>query len=111
MPALDKTREAIEQALTCLAQSPIAVGDVELQTAFDRDRGHFLLTSVGWGKQKRIYGVIAHVDLIGDKAWIQHDGTQEGLAQLLLDAGVSADNIVLGFRIPEVRKHTGYAVA
>jgi hypothetical protein len=29
----------------------------------------------------------------------------------LRDAGIPADHIVLGYRIPEIRQHSGYAVA
>ena len=84
---------------------------MQCQTAFDREHGHYLLVQVGWGKQKRIYGVLAHIDLVGDKVWIQHDGTEEGLAQQLRQAGIPADQIVLGYRMPEIRRHTGYALA
>ena len=39
------------------------------------------------------------------------DGTEEGLATQLRQAGIPPTNIVLGYRLPEVRKHTEYAVA
>lgn len=111
MDTVSAYRSIIEQVLLEHTKIPVSVGDVQHQTVFDRDNDHYLLLHVGWGKHQRIYGIVAHVDLIGDKVWIQHDGTEEGLANELRDAGIPADHIVLGFRIPEVRQHTGYAVA
>jgi hypothetical protein len=39
------------------------------------------------------------------------DGTEEGLATQLRQAGIPATNVVLGYRLPEVREGTEYAVA
>jgi hypothetical protein len=49
--------------------------------------------------------------LIGGKIWIQYDGTEEGVATELLEAGVPKAHIVLGFRHPRERKYSGRAVA
>jgi hypothetical protein len=85
-------------------------GKIDTEVVFDRNNDHYLIVHVGWGKQRRVYGVLAHIDLIGDKIWIQTDGTEVGLANELVEAGISPQQIVLGFRIPEIRKHTGFAV-
>lgn len=111
MDTLSRYRSIIEQVLLAHTKIPSSVGDVEFQTVFDHGKNHYLLVQVGWGRQKRIYGTLAHIDLADGKVWIQHDGTAEGLVNQLRDAGVPAEHIVLGYRIPEVRKHTGYAVA
>jgi hypothetical protein len=111
MDTVDHYRNIIEQVLSTHAKIPSSIGEVQFQTVFDRDNDHYLLVQVGWGRQKRIYGTLAHIDLVGGKVWIQHDGIEEGLANQLRDAGIPADHIVLGYRIPEVRQHTGYAVA
>ncbi|HEW98574.1 MAG: hypothetical protein DRR16_07615 [Candidatus Parabeggiatoa sp. nov. 3] len=52
-----------------------------------------------------------HVDIIEDKIWIQYDGTEEWIATDLVENGVPPETIVLGFRPPEVRPYTGFAVA
>src|SRR5947209_18980835 len=111
MDAMNAYRALVEQTLLAQAKVPSSTGDVQLQTVFAQDHDHYLLVQVGWGRQKRIYGTLAHIDLVGDKVWIQHDGMEEGLANQLRDAGIPAENIVLGYRIPEIRQHTGYAVA
>jgi hypothetical protein len=42
--------------------------------------------------------------------WIQHDGTEDGIANELLQAGIPHEHIVLGFHPPDQRKYTPFAV-
>ena len=51
-----------------------------------------------------------HDDLIGDKCWIQRDGTEDSIAYDLEAAGIPKSQIVLAFHAPDVRQYTGYAV-
>src|SRR3974377_2043325 len=111
MDTVSRFRHIIEQVLRQHTATPASNGQVQFETVFGRANDHYLLVQVGWGSQKRIYGTLAHVDLIGDKVWVQHDTFEEGIANQLHAAGIPAEQIVLGYRIPEVRKHTGYAVA
>ncbi|HEV3145403.1 MAG TPA: XisI protein [Gemmataceae bacterium] len=111
MDTINGYRAIIKSVLLGHTKTAASVGDVQLETVFDEENHHYLLIQVGWGRQRRIYGALAHIDLIGGKVWVQHDGTEEGLANQLRDAGIPAEHIVLGYRIPEVRQHTGYAVA
>ncbi|GAK56474.1 FdxN element excision controlling factor protein like [Candidatus Vecturithrix granuli] len=41
---------------------------------------------------------------------VQYDGTEDGVAAELVAAGIPHNAIVLGFRPPEVRPFTGFAV-
>jgi hypothetical protein len=52
-----------------------------------------------------------HIDIINHKLWIQHDGTEEGIALELVAAGIPKEQIVLGFRSLEARKHTEFAIS
>jgi hypothetical protein len=78
---------------------------------FDRDRDRYLLIDVGWDGKRRVHGCIVHIDIIDGKLWIQRDGTEQGIALDLEQAGIPKEHIVLGFREPELRQYTGYAVA
>src|SRR2546430_17241350 len=106
MDTLDRYRQIIQQILTEHAQIPYAHGELQSVTVFDRESDHYLLVVQGWEKRRRIHDCVIHVDIIDDKIWIQHDGTEYGVAQELLDAGLSKDRIVLGFKSPELRKYT-----
>ena len=108
--SLDNYRSIIENVLTDYSKYPYAYGQIERQLVFDRTRDHYLLMSVGWDK-RRVHGALIHIDLIDGKCWIQRDGTESGIAVELEAAGIPKDRIVLAFRSPEIRAHTGYAVA
>ena len=45
------------------------------------------------------------------KLTIQYDGTEYGVAQELLDAGVPKEHIVLAFYTPQMRQYTELAAA
>ena len=107
---LESYRAIIERILTEYAKYPYAYGEIDRQLVFDRERDHYLLLSVGWDKH-RVHGCVVHIDLIDGKCWIQRDGTETGMARELVAAGIPKDRIVLAFKSPEIRPHTGYAVA
>ncbi|WP_293164066.1 XisI protein [Okeania sp. SIO2C9] len=82
----------------------------EIQLLFDTKRHHYQVLNIGWKEQKRIYGVIIHVDLRDNKIWIQRDGTEIGIANQLITAGVPQKDIFLGFHAPYKRSLTEFAI-
>ncbi|GAB1545509.1 hypothetical protein NUACC21_81850 [Scytonema sp. NUACC21] len=84
--------------------------EVQVELVFDRERNRYLLVETGWQNGYRIYGTLLHIDIIDNKLWIQHDGTEEGIAVDLVAAGIPKEKIVLGFRSLEQREHTEFAV-
>jgi len=66
---------------------------------------------VGRENERRVHGCLVHIDIINGKLWIQRDGTERGIANDLVEAGVPKKQIVLGFRSPEIRQPTEFAVA
>jgi len=81
------------------------------QVLFDDERGQYLILDMGWSGDKYLHATPIHLSLVGNKIWIQSDDTEEGVATDLLEAGVPKKDIVLGFRHPKIREHTGFAVA
>lgn len=110
MDSLDKMRNAICDILTDYAQIPYSYGEIERKTIFDRESDRYLLTIVGWEGIKRVHGCLIHLEIIEGKIWIQRDGTEEGIANELLKAGINKNQIVLGFRDREMRQYTEFAV-
>ncbi|MDJ0582005.1 XisI protein [Crocosphaera sp.] len=82
----------------------------EIQLIFDNRNHHYQFLNIGWKEQKRIYGVIIHVDFKDDKIWIQRDGTEVGIANELVNAGVPKLDIVLSFLAPYKRQFTEFAI-
>lgn len=111
MDTLDAYREVIEQVLTEYARIPYAHGEIETEIVFDCENDHYLLVNVGWFGERRIHGDIVHIDIRDGKVWIQYDGTEDGIANELVKAGIPQEHIVLGFHQPDVRQYTNFAVA
>lgn len=107
-------RDIIEKVLKDFADFLGSDEEVQMELVFDLDRDRYLLVETGWQNGYRIYGTLLHIDIIDDRLWIQHDGTEDGIAVDLIAAGIPCDRIVLAFRNVEERKHTdfaGYVVA
>ncbi|HZP83315.1 MAG TPA: XisI protein [Chthonomonadaceae bacterium] len=104
-------REIIKRILREYAALKPSYGDIESEVVFDDEQGHYELIRYGWDGQRRVHGCLLHVDIKGDKIWIQYDGTEEGIAPELVEAGIPRDRIVLGFRHPDLRTLTDFAVA
>jgi hypothetical protein len=81
------------------------------QLVFDDERGQYLVLDMGWNGDRYLHATPIHISLIGDKVWVQYDETEEGAATDLMQGGVVRENIILGFRHPKIRQHTGFAVA
>ena len=111
MDTLNTYRQIIEKTLTEYANIPYAYGEIQTETVFDRNNDHYLLVNVGWDNDRRVHGCLIHIDIIDGKVWVQRDGTEDGIAGELETAGIPKDQIVLGFRPPELRPFTEYAVA
>jgi hypothetical protein len=112
MDRLDEYRSLIRASLTEHARIPPSYGELRYETVFDRESDRYVLLLLGRDFQgRRVNVAIVHIDIIGGKLWVQTDGTEYGVAQELADAGIPLDRIVLGFKSPEMRKHTGFAVA
>lgn len=110
MAKLDKYRTYIENLIHDYSRYKPKYGDIELQIIFDREHDHYQLVSVGWDNGERINGAILHLDIKNNKIWIQHDGTESGVADELVAMGVPKEDIVLAFHPLYVRQHTDYAV-
>ena len=104
-------RDVVEKVLKDYADFLGSEDEVLVEQVFDRKHDRYLLVETGWQNGYRIYGTLLHIDLIDNKLWIQHDGTEEGIALDLVAAGIPKEHIVLGFKPPEQRKHTKFAVA
>ena len=104
-------RTHVNQLQQGYAQFKPVNGEIDPEVVLDETNGRYQLLYVGWENGKRVFTPIIHVDIIGDKIWIQCDNTEEGITDELIDMGVSKKQIVLAFRPPEARDYYGFAVA
>ena len=108
---VEQYRQHIQSLLTQRAQrvsKPQNETEYEVQTVFDSEQDHYQLLYVGWRGNKRQFGCILHLDIKDGKIWIQHDGTEVGVANRLVELGVPKQDIVLAFHEPAVRQFTEF---
>lgn len=108
MANIDTYRRYIRQVLEYYSQYQPAYGDVEMELIIDEASDHYQLMSVGWNDQRRIHGALIHIDIRHGQIWIQHDGTEGGIANELVELGVPKEDIVLAFHAPYKRPYTGF---
>ena len=109
---LNHWRQTIKKILTAVAAIPFPeVVNMSAKTVFDEATDVYVVVVEGWQDVRRLHGCLVHVEIKGDKIWVQQDGTEDGVAADLLAAGVSKDCIVLGFKSPQTRALTNFAVA
>ncbi|HBE21487.1 MAG TPA: XisI protein [Cyanobacteria bacterium UBA11149] len=108
---LEQYRQFIRQILSERAQrTPIQQNaqEYEVQTIFDSEQDRYQLLYVGWRGDKRDFGCILYVNIKNGKIWIQHDGTEAGIANQLVEMGVPKQDIILAFHEPYVRQFTDF---
>jgi hypothetical protein len=55
--------------------------------------------------------MLFHLDIIGDKIWVQEDKMEHSIAEMLVEKGISKKDIVLAYFPEYHRQMTEYAVA
>ena len=111
MGTLSHYRKTICDVLSGHMVANYAVGEIEKEMVIDEKNDRYIVMMIGWEGPRRVHGALLHVDIIDGKIWIHRDGTEDGIAGELEEAGVPKSDIVLGFHEPDVRPYTGYAVA
>lgn len=109
MGNLDDYREKIQQIISSYIRRLSTSDNDTLEAVFDTVHDHYLLIEAGWRGERRNYGNLIHIDIKNKKIWIQHDGTESGVANELYEMGVPKEDIVLGFHSPFMRQHTEFA--
>lgn len=111
MDKLNLYRQYIQELLTQRAKLRSPSDPVESETIFDIVNDRYQLVNVGWkDASTRIYGCVLHVDIKNGKIWVQHDGTEDAIADQLVALGVPKQDIVLAYHAPHVRQYTEFAV-
>ena len=109
MDTVTRYREVVRRLVQEYGDHRPYHGQIEAEVVVDPEHDHYQVMHVGWDGPRRVHGTVIHVDILGDKIWIQYDGTDRPIAEELMQAGVPQDAIVLGFHPPDMRRHTGFA--
>ena len=85
--------------------------DVMYYLIADEKNDNYLWMNTGWKNGRHINKPTVHVRIQNEKIWIEEDHTEAGIADDLLAAGVSKEDIVLAFHPPNMRQYTEFAAA
>ncbi|HIK31698.1 MAG TPA: XisI protein [Oscillatoriales cyanobacterium M59_W2019_021] len=110
MDRLEHYRQCVRQILSEYNKVKPSYGEVEQFIMVDPNSDRYQLSTIGWEGDRRIFSCLIHIDLKDDKIWIQHDGTEFGVANELVQLGIPKQNIVLGYHDPNARQLTEFAV-
>ncbi len=76
------------------------------QSICDDTSGNYVLLRNGWKKELRLYSILVHIEVKPDgTVWLHQDDTDLVIADVLVENGISNDDIVLGFHAPAMRTH------
>lgn len=89
--------------IICQFLKDFAHGDSEAQLISDVERERYLVMHVAWRNDYRIYGCAMQLDIINTKVWIQNNSTEIYVDRELVKRGIEPEDIVLGFRAPNIR--------
>ena len=80
------------------AAHPPGPPDVQAIVVADDAQGRYLLLYVGWTDLNRAHDVVLHLHVAHGQVRVEEDGTDEGISDALVAAGVAADAIVLAWQ-------------
>jgi hypothetical protein len=111
MDKIMEYRRHIQQILKQYQAHQPASKEVTVQLITDTAHDHYQVYYVGWQNDRRVHGCLLHLDICDGKVWIQYNGTEESVADKLVEMGVPKEDIVLGFYPAYYRELTDYAVS
>jgi len=103
-----KIREVMDDYLRQLKQP--ANDNIRFEPIIDDTGYHYQIVALGWEGDRRIFNLLFHLDIIGDKIWVQEDKMENSIAEMLVEHGVAKKDIVLAYFPDFHRQNTEYAV-
>lgn len=94
MDQLERYRQIVKEIVNYYGNLQSSVGRVDTYAVCDEKTDNYLVLDVGWLAFGRQHAIPLHLRLKDNKVWIEWDGTDEEIAQQLIDAGVDKNDIV-----------------
>jgi len=99
MDRINQYRQIVQEFSIEFAQK-----DGKAQIIFDQTHDQYLVMHNEWREDYRIYGCAIQLDIIEGQVWIQHNSTEIYLDRELISRGVLPQDVILGFRAPNIRQ-------
>ncbi|HMQ47048.1 MAG TPA: XisI protein [Saprospiraceae bacterium] len=102
-------RLVINHYINSLRQAP--EDNIQFEAVIDDEGKHYQIIALGWEGTHRVFNLLFHLDIIKNKIWVQEDKMEQSIAEMLVEHGVSKQDIVLAYFPEYHRRLTEYAVA
>ena len=70
---------------------------LEPKTVFDDENNSYLLLFSGWKSNQRVHSLLIHIEIIGDKIWIQEDNTEKARRRIWKNTALPKTTSCLAF--------------
>ncbi|MBD2580084.1 XisI protein [Oscillatoria sp. FACHB-1406] len=104
----DRYRQVVMQFLKQFVGYSGDREEIETQQIFDLQTDRYLILSLGWRGQERVYVALIHLDIQDEKVWIQRNQTESQIEEELIALGIPQEDIVRGLIPPEYRVLAGF---
>ena len=95
MDKLAKYRKIVKRIVDHYGQFQASVGDIQTYAICNEKTDNYLLLDVGWQPNgRRQHAMPLHIRIKDSKVWLEWDGTDQEIAQQLIDAGIAEDDII-----------------
>ncbi len=96
MYRIENYRQTLHAVLSSYAsRRPVNTPNVERSLIVDGDQ--FVLFSMGWHGKQYVHQCLIHAAIRNGQIWIYEDRTDPGLMEILIEQGIEADAVVLGY--------------
>lgn len=73
------------------------------QAIISQDNNIFILIVMGWHRKDYIHNLVFHIEIKEDKVVIHEDRTDFGMANELMEKGISKSDIILNYLKPSIK--------
>lgn len=101
MDKIKKYRQILRDITEAHAQMPSPMEEIESNAVSDFAKNNYFL--IDFDSENKKHYIVFHIRLDKGKVWIEQDGIEYGIAQDLIDAGISPQDIVKAFQDKELK--------
>lgn len=109
MEQIASYRKSIKQLLSQYEQ--LGTEHSKVLLLFDDERMDYMAVRVGWMNQQRIHVCLVHIEIVDNHVVIHCNNTEDMIATELVELGVPAAKIRLGFLPPEYQEYANLPVS
>ncbi len=108
MDTIATYRDVIKQLIQTYLDDIPPIEGMETIALCDETSDNYMVLNIGWQYPQRVYHVFFHLRIKEHTIWIEQDGTEEGVVTFLLEAGIPAEAIEMGYQPMEMRPYLEY---